>query len=172
MAFKLQKSVLNERMITFQRTRILQELEKEPEFGRKLGKLPRDQPTTEFIELSCLQRILSIYQLLQHNRHLDSSSSDREQLLLPHLPVRLRFAVLPIQLIYRICQGEILSNQIELVKRLIGVLHALQAKTTLSEAHLGQRSMEDFYWSYPLRGYLKQLHSNRRLWESGGFFSQ
>lgn len=96
MAFKLQKGVLNERMITFQRTRILQELEREPEFASKLGKLPKDQPTTEFIELSCLQRILAIYQLLQHNRHLDSPSADQEQLLLPHLPMRLRFAVLPI----------------------------------------------------------------------------
>ena len=95
-AFKLQKGILNERIITFQRTRILQELEREPEFAVKLGVLPRDQPTTEFIELSCLQRVLSIYQLLQHNRHLDSTSADREQLMTPHLPIRLSFAVLPI----------------------------------------------------------------------------
>lgn len=95
-AFKLQKNRLNEKVLSFHRGRILDELEKEPEFARKLGKLPRDEPTTEFIELSCLQRVLSVYQLLQHNRRLDAVEADKEQLETPDLPHRQRFAVLPI----------------------------------------------------------------------------
>ena len=70
-------------------------------------------------------------------------------------------------MIYRVCQGEILSFQITLVRKLMDILKAVQSKVPLSNAHLSRKTAEEFYWTYPMRNYLKQFSLNKTKWESG-----